>query len=502
MNVQQINKAVTHKILQALASKGFFIAIIVLFVLQALWLAFTAIYPMPFDEYYHIGIIQEYAGQFSPFITEQSAEASILGDVTRLPSYLYHYLMSFPYRLVDVFTDNQMVLIISMRMLNIALLASAIVLFRHLFIRAGISRRIIHTAALFFVLTFIVPFLGAHVNSDNLMIMLTPLILLMVLKIIQSKQVNILHITGLASFGMFTVLVKHSFIPMFIITVSYAGVVLIWRHRKALPKKIIKSFSAQTFAVKVALVIVLALPAGLLAERYVLNLAMYGAAKPDCAKIQPVEVCQDYTVWYRNQRYIELRPDEDKFTNPVSFTEHWFKKMMRGYFAIFSHVPSKTSQVHEPFGPIEGRGIAQVPFKTAYVVAAVGALAIILKFRRIWQDQFLRFALVSSVAFVALLWAFNYSLLVKIGAAAAIQARYTLPVLLLIFVLIIQALSWQIKSKSIKTYLLLAALAFYTCGGGIASYVARADKLWYWPNETIRKINEAIKLLIKPIIPK
>ncbi len=51
------------------------------------WIAVSAIYPMLFDEEYHLGIIEIYSHQLSPFITVQPPEAAFHGDITRYGSY-------------------------------------------------------------------------------------------------------------------------------------------------------------------------------------------------------------------------------------------------------------------------------------------------------------------------------------------------------------------------------------------------------------------------------
>ena len=78
-----------------------------LFVLQAAWIALSGRYPMAFDENFHLGIIRLYAHHISPFWSGQPAGANAFGAVARDPSYLYQYLMSFPYRLVSIFTSSQ-----------------------------------------------------------------------------------------------------------------------------------------------------------------------------------------------------------------------------------------------------------------------------------------------------------------------------------------------------------------------------------------------------------
>ncbi len=166
----------------------FFALTLVLFFIQAVWLALTAVYPLPFDEYYHFGLTKLYASQWLPFIQSQPPEVSLYGDITRDPSYMYHYLMSFPYRLFDMFTDSQMVLVIALRLINIAFVVWAIILFRRLLITWNISRAKIHLVIAIFVVTPIVPLLAAHNNYDNLLLVVCAYFLLQFTKIYKSKK--------------------------------------------------------------------------------------------------------------------------------------------------------------------------------------------------------------------------------------------------------------------------------------------------------------------------
>ena len=102
MTAHQLSKRCTA----FLGSRIFFAGILTVFVLQALWFALSALYPMAFDEEVHFGIINIYAHQWSPFLAGQPAGADSFGAIARDPSYLFHYLMSFPYRLLEQITRH------------------------------------------------------------------------------------------------------------------------------------------------------------------------------------------------------------------------------------------------------------------------------------------------------------------------------------------------------------------------------------------------------------
>jgi hypothetical protein len=109
-----------------IGSPGFFWGVLALLVLQAAWLACTGRYPMAFDEDFHLGIIRLYAHHISPFWNAQPPGADKFGAVFRDPSYLYQYLMSFPYRLISVFTADQTIQVLWLRAINIGLFKPAL----------------------------------------------------------------------------------------------------------------------------------------------------------------------------------------------------------------------------------------------------------------------------------------------------------------------------------------------------------------------------------------
>jgi hypothetical protein len=127
------NKQLLSSRFKALAGGNkFFYAIVVLLVAQAVWIALSGRYPMAFDEDFHLGIIRLYAHHLNPFWNNLPSGTDALGAVTRDPSYLYHYLMSFPYRLIELFTHNQTAQVLVLRAFNIALFAWGLTLYRRL----------------------------------------------------------------------------------------------------------------------------------------------------------------------------------------------------------------------------------------------------------------------------------------------------------------------------------------------------------------------------------
>jgi len=483
-------------------TKTFIIAIATL-TLQSVWLAFSAIYPLPFDEYYHVGLIQLYAKQWLPFISAQPAEAAIYGDITRLPSYLFHYLMSFPYRFFDLFIESETLLIIVMRLINIALVVLAIIVFRKLFLKAKISPRIINVATLFFVVTPIVPLLTSHVNYDNLLLVITAATFYVAYSLISEKRPRAVKVAGLLSLGMVGALVKYTFLPLFLGIIGVTLLFLAKTHKRTLPKLILQSWKQTKRTVKIAIVASFVLMGGLFVERIGINMLVYKNPSPNCIKVQPFEVCEQNMPWYRDYsvgKSLEGKPLP--YGNPVSYSQHWVSVVMRGYYAIFSHNPTIAFWEKEPFGPIVWRNLLPIQITVAYSLLGLTLLMLIIRFRKLRITNFGWLVLLPAFFYTAVLWVFNYTSYLDVGKAYAIQARYTLPFLLPLFVVLLLLLSQtKLLKKSQKVALATIVLLVYAWGGGIAGWVIRSDYLWYWQNTTVISVNESAQKFLKMIVP-
>ena len=225
----------SQRFIAFLGSRAFFVVTAILFILQAGWIALSARYPQAFDEQFHLGIIQLYAHQLSPFFAHQPAGADAYGAVARDPSYLYHYLMSFPYRWIAHFTRDLTIQVIVLRFINIACLGSALFIFRKVLAFTGASKALINTTLFFFVATPVVPLLASQINYDNLTIPLTGLAIWWCLRFLRELRTNdIWHwdlLAGLLIICLLTSLVKYAFLPIFVglgLVVLYAW----WQRRK------------------------------------------------------------------------------------------------------------------------------------------------------------------------------------------------------------------------------------------------------------------------------
>lgn len=493
---------ITSFIYRSLRSSLFFYLTASFLALSALWITLSAGYPLPFDEYYHFGIIKVYAHQWLPFITQQPPEASLYGDITRYTSYLYHYLMSFPLRVIAIVSQNETTQIIILRLINIALTVGGLFVFRRVLLRAKLSKPLVHVVLAMVALTPIVSLLAAQINYDNLLFLLVPLTILFAQKTIQSDQVDAKNIVLLISVGLLACLVKYPYAPIFVALIGFVAIVLIKRHGQKIIKRFPDSFRIQTTPAKIALILLAMLAVGLAAERYGVNLARYGDPIPPCEQVQSFEVCKHYTPWWRNYNYQQQLREHPPLSSVFSFTGTWFNKMIEGFFIPFSHLPDGTRTLADPFGPIVTKSVLPVQYTTGWVVLFGGGLLTVFFIRRLWQNVMLRLFMVVSVVYVGTLWLNNFSSYLALGEPLAIQARYLLLVVPLVFACIAQAAAYALKRRSFKTILATIGLLVYINGAGVAPFIIRSDPGWYWKSQTAIDVNQAAKKIVSPFVIK
>ncbi len=489
----------TERIIKLLGSSMFFWAIVTLLVLQAVWIALSGRYPMAFDEDFHLGIIRLYAHHISPFWSNQPEGADMFGAVGRDPSYLYHYLMSFPYRLISLFTASQTIQVLILRFINIGLFAGGLVLYRRLLLKTGVSKAIAHTCLLIFVLLPIVPLLAAQINYDNLLMPMVALILLLATlfdaSLARKKQIDVKTFILLAIVGLLASLVKYAFLP---ILVAIAGFIIVrlWQSYRSisdLRMALLGAWRELSKGLRLGLVALLVLSAGLVVERYGLNTVHYHTPLPDCSKVLSVEQCREYGPWIRDYDFEAAKAQSPR--SPLTYAREWLYEMwFRTFFAVDG-----------PASDFETRGPLTVPALSAIGLIAVSSLALPVTALRLFKKYntavlWLFFAV--TAVYISVLWVDGYRAFLRTGQPVAINGRYLLPVLLPVFVVAAAAINELIRKwRTLKLVVLTAAVLCIIWGGGALTYILRSSDAWYWPNGTVHSANNAVKRTLGPVTP-
>lgn len=488
------------KILRVLGSPRFFKAVLALFFLESAWIAISAAYPMVFDENTHFGVIQLYAHRWNPIFFHQPPDAAFAGPLPREPSYLYQYLMSFPYRILAHLTSNQMVQIIALRIINIVLFGTGLVLFRRLLLKTKVSPAIVHVALLFFVLTPVVPLLAGQINYDNLVMPLVALTLLLTLsvsdKLRTTGKLPVGRTLQLLTLCMFSSLVQFEFLPIFAAAVLWLAW-QVWRQHKDKPLLVLQTmregWQTSSWQRKLLIGLPLVIATGMFMEMYGVNVALYHNPTPQCDQVLSRQECADYGSWQRNQ--IALANKTEANTNPVLFAASWTYRMFIAMFYTSSGGASPSAS-YLSINPLP------VIFVTALIVFGVGVLLAARYHRAILvRYRYIGFLLFVSVFYAAMLFLRNYGDYVHVGQKIAINGRYLFPIALPVMLLVALAYRQLFRERH-HLKLAIAAVVFvlFLQGGGAFTYIVSSNSDWYWQNKAVVRLNRAAQQVVKPLI--
>jgi len=494
-------KQILHTTSAVLHSRKSFYVIVGLFVVQAVWLAFTVQYPMAFDESYHFGIIQIYAHQWTPFITSATQYASGYGDLTRYDSYMYHYLMSFPYRLIASFVTNQAAQIIILRLLNVAMFAGGLFLFHRLLRRIHLSEALTNFALLAFILIPVVPVLAATINYDNLVFLLVPVVTGLALScsqsLAQSKTIPARSLLLLLIFGFMATLAKYAFAPIFVAILLYLLIIFIRTPAKAaVLSSFAESFKSLRRSLQIGLIIGLLLSGGLFVERYATNIIQYHSLAPDCSDVQDIASCLQYGPWGRNYQLAANVKANNPAPDPpiLLYSPIWLGDMVyRLYFAI--------NYDFVTYSPLP------LPITVASVVGGIGFVLCFVFWRSILRiDRRLLLFGAIVVLYVGGLFYVNFTEYLHYRTVVAVNGRYLIVVLPLLFAWLALAyrqfftVLFKDHARSVITLFSVAVILLLLQGGGALTYLVHSRPIWYWQDKTLIDFNVGLKKVVSPLI--
>ncbi|MFI5270873.1 MAG: hypothetical protein ACHQT9_02410 [Candidatus Saccharimonadales bacterium] len=490
-----------HRFARFLSSEKVFWAIVVFFVFEALWIALSGRYPMAFDEDFHLGIIRIYAHHLSPFWGTQPPGTEAYGAISRDPAFLYHWLMSFPYRLISLFTNDQNIQVIILRFINIGLLGASLPFFRRLLAKTGASKALVNASLGIFVLVPVVPLLAAQINYDNLMIPMTAISLLLTVSLTEkfSKKkpidVRLLLLTLIACLS--TSLVKYSFLPIFIVIIGfvyyyavkkYSNIKNIWLNLK-------KGFTLVPRKQLIALVLFSLIFFGVFIQRYGVNIVKYHKPVPGCSQVLTEKQCSNYGPWLRDYTNKQAKDIDNVPTHLNTYIGDWFYGMwLRSFFTVDG-----------PATLYETRGPFRVPAQSAIIFIVLGTAALIFTFRRLlkkYHSPVIWLFVITSLFYLIILWLDDYQIYLSTAAPVAINGRYIFPVLPLIILVIALAYDEVLRKwYRLKVLLMVTVFICMILGGGSLTYILRSRDVWYWNSQPVYDANHAVQRFIGPITP-
>lgn len=495
-------RTISNRLVRFLATDRFYIAVLVIFVLESAWIAFSALYPQAFDENFHFGLIQIYSHHWLPFLSGQPANADAYGAVARDPSYFYHYIMSFPYRFLALFTHSQAALVIALRLIDVAFFTVGLVLFRRLLRRVGLSRSLSNVTLLLFILIPIVPIVAAQVNYDDLLFPLTAWVCLQTFNVIDEtrrRRPSAISLLGLLTTSLFACLVKYAFLPMLLSIVLVLGVITYKTYGgnfRGFGKALVHSFNAASTWAKTGLSVLCLVAIGLLVQREGVNLITYHSVVPDCSRILSMQQCSAYSPWFVDyQRHQQvLAGTTPASENLVVYTAQWFYWM---WYRLFFAVNGAASNFNT-LPPLA------LPSVAAALIGVAGLIAVIKwRGRLLYHNPYLLFLLTLCVVYSASLFAKGYATYRYTAVLENMNGRYLLPILLPIAAIVGLALSMSLRRSTTKKVAALAiVLLLFLEGGGLVTFLVRSDETWYWANPTVVKVNNKARHVVKRVVIK
>jgi hypothetical protein len=471
-----------------------------LFVVQAVYIAFVGRFSMAFDEHFHLAAIQEYAKVIFPWQVTQPPGPAELSAFTTDGSYLYHYFMSWPYRLMAMLTDSVTTHIILLRLIDVGLVVVGFVLFRRMLLELRMSKVGAHVVLGLILLMPMTPFLAGQLTYDALfftMCAITMLLLFRLVRTLYTSQMAPLPLvlwTGTAA--LVTLQVKYAFFPAVLGAGLYILGLVIWLHR-ANKFSFARMWGAWAVAVRggtgmVALGVFL-LCSVLFLQRYGMNYVQYGSLVPECPVVLGHERCLGFAPYgrdagIRDKGWYKTISTKQKLAYPAK----WYEKMI--YESYFSVGPKQIGyKVAYPL---------PAPYVAGKVLAAVSVLVIL--FRLPWiirSGVYAQFSLTVLVTYVAFLFMKNYGAFISTAVPLSIHGRYVLPFLPLAGYLVYVGLRPFLRRIAMRRAVtVLVGLLLVGClwGGGMAAYIIRSDDTWYWPSA--QGISRAVRYVLELVV--
>ncbi|HET6924802.1 MAG TPA: DUF2142 domain-containing protein [Candidatus Saccharimonadales bacterium] len=484
-------------LVRVLASRTFFIFTLCLLAFQALWLALSYKYPMLWDEYYHFGLIQYYGHHLNPIIGSQPPSLDMYGNVARSPKYFYHYLMSFPFRLISLWIHNQAAQVIALRVVNIALFTGGLVAFRAAMLRMTKSRALVHFILFVLIMLPLSTLLAAEVTYDNMQFLLTGLVLYFALRFMQSKPLDIKWLLLTIGFGLMNSIVKYTFLPI-LVTVMLFLVVWCWRYGWARVWHQLKDSTLQLNRWLLAALLLLVLLMGALnIERFGGNLMRYHTITPDCPAVASEQRCLSFSPYkaeqaFKQQKQVWLETGSTVHIDrlPRFIVSIWVEQLYLQYFTTGTQLAPDIFVV---------TGQLWIPFVTMLVATAIAVVCFVWKAPRLLRRADVLLVLLCAAVLALALLLVDYAAYKETSFPIDIQGRYLLPVAP--FVLLVGGLgvATAIRSRKVKAVLAGLVLIGLIWGGGLITHITQSQTDWYWNNRAVINTNHALHQVLWPI---
>ena len=462
----------------AVLGSGWWTAFVLVgFALQAGWVALSARLVI-YDETYHLQVIEAFSHRLTPIIDQQLTDGPI-GDAERYGSWVYHYLMSLPWRAlravgVDVETRTTV-----LRLLTVLMVTGALLVFRQLFRELGASSAVANVALLLVAGSPLLVFLAGAVSYDNMLLLVAAGFYLASLRLWKAHVFDPAGWLAVIALGTWGSLTKYTFLPV----VAFLGLALIVRQWPYLrhtfvpeSASFLRGLPRPTLLRRLALVAGATTGVAIFVERYVVNLIRYRALTPACETIHETALCEMFGPWARNQElratFEGLSPSLHTLTDYIS--NQWLPLMFR--YTTFIGVMNDDA-TRAAYGPnIMGAIIA------VFIISIV--VALVLSWGVIRSITGARVLLAASGFYLVVLLGQNYLDYLDMGVAVGVASRYALLVYPVVVGIVCIGVNRVLSETSttqgrgLRVALVVGMLVCLTQGGGFLSYLWSAEPDW------------------------
>ncbi|MGB4967460.1 MAG: hypothetical protein WBO35_04635, partial [Candidatus Saccharimonadales bacterium] len=466
------------------------------------WVAVSGGFSGAFDEYFHYDVIALYAAHWLPTSLAQPPGPAEYGAIAVEPSYLYHYLMSFPYRLLVWLGADKTTQIVAMRLIGVGFFSLGLYVFWRVLRRAGASLLVANLVMAVFMAIPVTSLLAGQLNYDTLLFLGTGLCLLVALRVLgalREGRFSLRMTVLLLGLLLLASAVKYAFLPLGaaigLFVLFHLGLV-IYREEFNLISEIRRQLRfLRTWFGALAVV---TLVAGMFfaGTRYGNNLLQYHTPVPRCDKVISLERCKAFDPIGRDEGFKERQLNKfiDSPLDHLDYVKRWYTQMV--WEMYFSVAPLEQNfAVQKPLQPAYG---------TAWVIAVLSTLIVLVRARWLWRKGVgYQLFLISVLAYTVVLFAKNYSQYLETGVGVAVHGRYLFPVLPLIGYLAFTALRplLILKTSSRVRYVLVAvAILGLVWGGGIIPFVIGSNDGWLLPS--MIEPNNVLRSIMWPFIIK
>jgi hypothetical protein len=414
------------------------------------------------DEARHIGNILYYAERpilNGPFISDPPDKSIWLGEITRFPSYLYYYVMSFPARLLLAGGASFGTLVIALRLFSLVAGILNLIIFRKTLRAIGFSLPVASVATLGLAFTGEFMWLSAAVTYDMWALLLFLVFIFSAVTFMNERSARYGAIMILAL--LVVSVTKYTYFPFALAGAIGVFLIVAIRDRSAAARATWRESLRNLLTGRVTFVllaIAIAIALVLFVERVVVNFFSYGDVDPDCDVVRSDELCRGYDIYGRNTSNRERIADgiasgeivKPAFA-PLSYTGKWLEIYYRSTYFYSGHA-NGSWQVNQTFF-IAGASLMLLVLvalivnrqriistaSMAYVYALVGlyAIGVYLFNVKTFTIQMTTFA--HSGRYLLVFWAFTYAIaavvLVRLVRRLGARSRFLgLPVVIVVVI--------------------------------------------------------------------